>query len=212
MSLPAFPQPKPLSVIELVTEARSLLAQATTISEVKVVRDQAQALRDYVKQQGECLEIQNAAAEIKIRAERRAGQILSETERSEGGRPSQNLSHDATGFAATLPELGINRNQSSRWQTIASLSLDAFEQHIEATKAAEKELTSASMLRVAQEQAKTQSPPSTPPGLTLDEAVELLRDRVFALSEKWPKASISVMAHQLMELGQELLDNGELCP
>lgn len=63
--------------------------------------------------------IQNAAAEIKIRAERRAGEILAET--VQVGNPQ--LSQRAT-IAPTLDDLGINRDQSSRWQKIASIPED----------------------------------------------------------------------------------------
>ena len=55
---------------------------------------------------------------IKVRAERRAGEILEATEKHPGGNP--NLSHDVTG-SPKLDDLGITRKQSSRWQAIASI-------------------------------------------------------------------------------------------
>ena len=60
------------------------------------------------------------AGEIKLRAERKAGELLKETaetgERATEGRP-QKQSH-----AATISELGINKSQSARWQQEAGLS------------------------------------------------------------------------------------------
>lgn len=53
--------------------AKQALMEARSIDEVKDVRDKAEALRLYMKQAGESLEMQNAVAEIKLRAERRAG-------------------------------------------------------------------------------------------------------------------------------------------
>jgi len=44
------------------------------------------------------LEMQNQCAEIKIRAERRAGEIIPEQAKHEGGRPVKNRSHDVTSF------------------------------------------------------------------------------------------------------------------
>ena len=47
--------------------ARRVLAKATNVSAVKRLRDQAEAVRQYVRQQGESLTAQNQAAEIKLR-------------------------------------------------------------------------------------------------------------------------------------------------
>jgi len=59
-------------------QARQALAHAKTLDEVKDIRDKAEALRLYTKQAGEGLEMQNWCAEIKLRAERRAGELLKE--------------------------------------------------------------------------------------------------------------------------------------
>lgn len=128
-------------------KARSELAQATQIDEVKIIRDKAQALRAYVKQQGESLEMQNQCAEIKIRAERRAGELLQKTEKHKGGNPS--LTCQVGGQVdepVKLPELGITRNQSSDWQKIASIPEERFEKHISEIKHKKKELTTAGFL------------------------------------------------------------------
>ena len=39
----------------------------------------------------------------------------------QGGRPIEKLSHDTTVINPTLPDMGISRDQSSRWQAIAQL-------------------------------------------------------------------------------------------
>lgn len=59
-------------------QARQALALAKSIDEVKNIRDKAEALRAYAKQAGMGLEMQNECAEIKLRAERRAGEMLAE--------------------------------------------------------------------------------------------------------------------------------------
>ena len=62
----------------------------------------------------------NNIAEIKIRAERRAGEMLKETERQKPGEHWQKKrSHDVT-VTPKLSDIGINKSQSSRWQGIAS--------------------------------------------------------------------------------------------
>jgi hypothetical protein len=64
--------------------AREPLAQAKSLDEVKSIRDKAEALRVYIKQAGESLAMQNWGAEIKLRAERRAGELLGAMDRHKG--------------------------------------------------------------------------------------------------------------------------------
>lgn len=133
--------------------ARTALAEARSIDEVKAVRDKAEALRLYARQAGESLEMQNDIAEIKIRAERRAGELLKERDQNKGGRPADNPLRVARGFEPEpLSDLGINYTQSHRWQAIADVPEPVFEQHIESVKARGDELTSAGVLRIAKEQ------------------------------------------------------------
>src|SRR5262245_49221700 len=104
---------------------RQELAVAVRVDEVKDIRDKAEALRLYLKQAGESLEMQNAIAEIKLRAERRAGALLAEMAKNKGAAEEgwKMVLHDVTAFdepgngerrgtmhrAPTLPELGISR-------------------------------------------------------------------------------------------------------
>ena len=50
---------------------------------------------------------------------------------------------------ATLPELGISRSQSARWQRIAGIPGDILDQYIDETIEAQLELTIAGVLRLA---------------------------------------------------------------
>ena len=132
--------------------AKSALEKATRIDEVKRLRDQAEAVRAYVRQSQGSLVMQNQCAEIKLRAERRLGEMLEETPLHEGGRP-KNRSHDGTGLP-TLEELGVNKNQSSRWQHIADIPERDFDRYIKTVKEANdgEELTTAGLLRAAERQ------------------------------------------------------------
>lgn len=130
--------------------AKSELAKATNIDEVKTIRDKAEALRVYAKQAGECLEMQNQCAEIKIRAERRAGEMLKNMPKNTGGG-------DTSGGNIVQPpqeppklsDIGINKSQSSRWQKIAEIPEEDFEKHIIETKEKKGELTSYSVQKLA---------------------------------------------------------------
>ncbi len=132
--------------------ARREIMLARDIDEVKQIRDKAEALRLYVKQQGEGLEMQNAIAEIKIRAERKAGELIQEGQHKgeiakQGNQPKSNS-------VLPLTDLGISKIQSSRWQQIADIPDDDFERHIAETVDSEDELTSAGTLRLAKKVAR----------------------------------------------------------
>ncbi len=60
------------------------------------------------------------AAEIKLRAERRAGGMLKEMERRPRGATKKERSHDVT-LPPTLKDIGISKMQSSRWQQEAAV-------------------------------------------------------------------------------------------
>jgi hypothetical protein len=77
---------------------------------------------------------QNNIAEIRIRAERRAGEMLSEQIEHGGDRKSE-----SSGQHVRLKDIEITEKQSSRWQGIASLPEKEFEEHIIKTKADKKE-------------------------------------------------------------------------
>ncbi len=90
--------------------------------EVKGIRDKAEALRVYARQSGQSLEMQNRCAEIKLRAERRGGELLREVERAQG--------KNGQGLRATLAQSGIADTTAKRWQTIAKIAPESFERHI----------------------------------------------------------------------------------
>ena len=111
--------------------ARAALAKAVNLDEAKEIRDKAEALRIYAKQAGEAAEMERQCAEIRLRAERRIGELLAGTVRA--GNPQ--LSHDAT---IGLRKLGITRSQSSRWQTAATLPAADFERYVSTARLARR--------------------------------------------------------------------------
>jgi len=141
-------------------EARRAIAEAVSIDEVKNIHDKIESLRIYAKQSRMSLQMQNQCSEIRIRCERRGGEILRESTRV--GNPQ--WSHDAT--IDRLEDMGISKSQSSRWQSISSIPEKIFDDHIsEITKNGDKELTSSELLRLAKQ-------------LKMDEKFENLRHQV----------------------------------
>jgi hypothetical protein len=63
------------------------LEAAETLGEVKEVLDFAEAAREFARRARLGIEQENRAAELSLRAQRKAGQILADVRRSKGGRP-----------------------------------------------------------------------------------------------------------------------------
>ena len=134
-------------------EALHAIEQARSIDEVKQIRDKAEAARVYAKQALASIRAQNMLAEIKIRAERKAGQLLKEMEKA-GQRKTRGgdraKSHDAT--LPALEDIGISKTQSSRWQKEAELPEADFKGLVAEKNARREPLTSASVRRAVAEQ------------------------------------------------------------
>jgi protein gp37 len=107
------------------------LAEAHRVDEVKRIRDKAVALQAYAKQAKDT-DLIAKATDIRMRAERRAGELLIEmAERKErhSGRGDQKTGSQAA--TPKLKDLDINKTQSSRWQALAALDHDQFEARVE---------------------------------------------------------------------------------
>jgi N6-adenosine-specific RNA methylase IME4 len=133
-------------------KARAALAKAKTVDELLNIKDSARRLRRYLKQSRESLEMQNQAAAIGVRAERRAGEMLRDGERARAGDNQYTRAGSNTLLLPpTLEEIGIKKIDSSRLQALASIPEEIFEQTITETCESGRELTRASLLRVDRE-------------------------------------------------------------
>jgi hypothetical protein len=96
--------------------------------------DKAQALAAYAKQAKDN-EMVAWATEIKVRAERRCGQMLRDAaetgQRAHQGGDRKSKSHDAT---LKLADLGVSKDQSSRWQKLAAIPEAQFEKSVAIAK------------------------------------------------------------------------------
>src|SRR5262249_60161761 len=111
------------------------LAEAVAVDEVKEIRDKTVAMQVYAKQAKDRTLIE-AATEIRIRAERRAGELLAEMEKNQGAVPGKTGRKGRPGLATKpkLSDLGVTKTQSSRWQRLAGMQPEAFEERINAAK------------------------------------------------------------------------------
>lgn len=189
--------------------ARFALQQAVEIDEVKDIRDKAQAMAAYARQANDT-KLVEWATEIKVRAERKAGQMLSEMPKLAGARGvgKKVESHDVT----PLSELGISKNQSSRWQKLAAVSDEQFEQAVTAAKEVAGEVTTAAMLRIEKANrpidaapvnpVPTQQIPEQEDDPEYDEKEQIiheLKDTVVSLDEENTRLKDALAANQLPE-------------
>jgi hypothetical protein len=130
-----------LAILDQVARA---LAQTSDLKEIKNIRDRAEAFRKYAQSAALGQKIQNHAAAMKLRAERRAGELLAGLEIRGGDRRSK-----ARDERLKLADLGIDHNQSARWQREAATPERVFESYIASTTASGKDITAQGLLRLA---------------------------------------------------------------
>jgi len=177
-------RPRELAIL---SQAYHALAQARTIEEVKDIRDKAEAARKYAQCAMLGLETQNRCAEIKLRAERKAGKLLAELHLSSGRPGKKKWSQHAT----ILKELGINKSQSSRWQMEAEVPEEIFQLYLTDMQEQGKELTAQGLVRISQQhaaklhfQARRQHPSKTAQRCTASSPILELRQSNRAKDER----------------------------
>lgn len=109
-------------------QARRALQSATRLEDVKSIRDKSKALEAYAKAALDN-DLQVWAGEIKLRAERRLGELLVVMQKHPGGRPRKTGSKGEP--VSTLEQLGIERKFAMFVQRLAALPEKALEQYIE---------------------------------------------------------------------------------
>jgi hypothetical protein len=123
------------------------IAECKAIDEVKDWRDRAAALQAYARQaKNKQLEVDSA--EIRIRAERRLGQMLKETPDSPTG-PKIDSYVSTADITPTLADMGISRDLSSRAQAIAKISEEEFEQTLAEHREEQQAVTGRTMEKLA---------------------------------------------------------------
>ena len=117
---------KPFPLVRYDAMGRAIAA-AYEVDEVKDVRDQTLAVEGYSRQ-AKNIEAERRACEVRLRAERKAGELLREREKHAGGRPEKTgQSERPVSETRKLRDLGISKPQSSDWQRLASVPAPLFE-------------------------------------------------------------------------------------
>ena len=152
-----------LSVVENLDKAKALVKEAN-LAQAKEIISEAEALRIYAEQSSKGLEIQNHCAELRIRAERRAGELIRKMPRAtpQTARIMSNVGHDSA-YGEALKNIKITRQDANRWQLEATIPEETFEQFIAETKAKSEELTSKGALTLATRIKRQQGIKKAPP-------------------------------------------------
>lgn len=142
--------------------ARRMLAEVRSVPDAVHVADLATAATAYARRAKLGLEAQNDAAEIKVRAERLAGEMLRELERGQAGRPAENMSNGGriSPYAQALDDAGVSRQDASRWQKLATFDVHRFEEMVGNIRHRREEITTAFFLRAWRREEKSDQPPA----------------------------------------------------
>jgi hypothetical protein len=133
------------------------IAACYSVDEAKEIRDRAEALEVYAKEANN-LDAERKACGIRIRAERRVGELLKDMkqngQRHSGHGDQKSESSHATPIQ-TLEDFGITRDQSSKWQQLADVPEQTFENLV-----TEDGMSTEEILR-------RMAPPTPPPSVDL---------------------------------------------
>src|ERR1051326_6114089 len=148
------------------------LSQARTLDDILAIRDIADAARVYAQAAQRGLQAMNYAAEVKLRAERKAGAFLAELERAKPG-PKPKLAADSAGnsesaadsagnseYSQTLKDTGVTERRAQEWQKEATVPDGDFEAFVTETNETGNELTKTGLLKLA---AKNEPKPEKEP-------------------------------------------------
>ena len=155
-----------LAKIEGATRA---LAEAKTLSDIVTIRTFADQAVQYAKAAKLGLEASNHAVELRLLAERKAGEALQGLGRGQGNRftvEPDSVSASTSEYQAAIESAGVNERQARRWQEAARIDEADFTAAIEEIKAGGEELSTSRVMRTTAENRRkdriqeiTESPP-----------------------------------------------------
>lgn len=161
-------------------QARNALAECQRVDEVKDIRDKAEAMAAYARQAKDTEMIQ-WVTEIKVRAERRCGELLRGMKLRDGGSARREI--DPSNHVIeppTLADMGLTLNQSSVYQQLAAMPDEHFEATVATAKDTAGQVTTAFMLREA-----AKAKPSRPTGKPkTGPKAEAMREEIKAAQER----------------------------
>jgi len=145
--------PEQLSMIRM-EQVEAMLAEEIRLDPIRELRDTAAAARVYAKQRGMGQKAQNLAAEVRLRAERRMGEILATMPKYRGamgnkggrGAPVERKPDDPP----TMADLGLDRNEAQRMRWLARVPREALQNALGSFRESKVDLTFDKLRRAIQ--------------------------------------------------------------
>lgn len=106
-----------------------MLMEARDLPDLRDIRDMAEAARAWARAHDLGIEAENNALTIRLTAERRIGELLVKS-RADGTRARTGKES----YKTTLADIGITKQQSSQWQTLAGMPEERFVAEISGDK------------------------------------------------------------------------------
>jgi hypothetical protein len=180
--------------------AKTALAAACKVDEVKMIHDKAHAMVAYAKQAKD-MDLIWWATEIRSHAQRRMGEPMKAMPKAVGTVGSKIIGNKKVPLkdsTPTLVSLGISKKQSSEWQKLAAIPESTFEQILTKLKSNEKPITTQTVLTAAHN-GDASKKSDVGPDLADDVTKTLLK-----LLARWPDAKrptiVSMLRTQLTNI------------
>jgi len=141
--------------IALLDRAYAALAEAVSVEEVRDVRDRAEAVRSYARKARLGREILVEAAALRLRSERRLGQLLQTlplAKAAPGNQYSVPEAEESSLSQIRLQDIGITKSDSSRLQRIAAVPEEKFQAYVRESMDGNRECSTAGCLRLIRPQ------------------------------------------------------------
>ncbi len=158
------------SDLVLIDNARRALAEAQEVSDVIDIRDKVRAIEQYLKRHEGAGDAARKALDIRLRAERRIGELLADTVQHQGGTVASSN--------RGLPE-GVEKTQSHRWQRIAALPEVVFEEELAKPEPSTSALVKRAKVHLAAESTAGRTTTESPTCTVADLEAVVAADRKF---------------------------------
>ena len=127
-------------------QARQMLAECRTLSEVKKIRSIAEGARVYARAAHLGMEAQNYAAEISLLAARKAGEILQHLEKKKSSGVAASVAGTSE-YAKILEETQTPERTAQYWQLVATAPTETFENYVRETRESNREITAEGLIK-----------------------------------------------------------------
>lgn len=174
-----------------VLRAEQALAEADSLIDVVRIRNEAEALRTYADSAKYGLRAQNSVAAFRLKAERKAGEMLAALGREQGGEGRFHqagtvpppMVRTVSEYARAISELQMSPTTARRWQQEARIAESDFRRYI---ATADAEISTKGLLRLLPKKESVRREVEETPARRVDmsrAATEARRERIREMAE-----------------------------